>query len=60
MELVEAVAVWIGLLTGLVATVLAIVSIVFTYAVDKRSTGINTQMIQTLQKIESEVERSTA
>lgn len=58
-EIVEAVALWAGLLTGVVATVLAVVSMIFTYLVDKRASEINTQIIQTLQKIESAVERTT-
>jgi hypothetical protein len=59
METVEAVALWAGLLSGVVATALALVSIAFTYLVEKRSSEINNQIIQTLQKIESAVERTT-
>lgn len=52
----EDVALWIGLLGGLISIVLAIVAMVFTFAVDRRSTSVNEQVIQSLQKIESTVE----
>lgn len=56
---VEVVALWTGLFASIVGVVLAIVSILFTRSVETRSSKLNTDMIQTLQKIESAVERST-
>lgn len=53
---VETVALWAGLFSGVASIVLAIVAIVFTFAVDRRSSAINEQMIKSLQKIESTVE----
>lgn len=56
MAQVEQVALWTGLMAGVVGIVLAVVAISFTWVVDRRSQQINTQMIQSLQKIESTVE----
>ncbi len=53
---VELIALWAGLLAGVISVVLAIVAMVFTFAVDRRSSAINEQMIKSLQKIESTVE----
>ena len=53
---VELVALWLGLGAGLVSIVLALVAMVFTFAVDRRSSEINQQMIRSLQKIDSSVE----
>lgn len=57
MNIAEAIALWVGLFAGVVSIVLATVAMVFTYVVDKRSSAINEQMIQSLQKIETSVER---
>ncbi|WP_155293262.1 hypothetical protein [Rhodococcoides fascians] len=59
MEQVESVALWAGLIASIVGVVLAIVSILFTNAVERRSSELNTQIVQTLQKIETAVDRST-
>lgn len=59
MDAVNTVALWAGLLTGVISVALAIVSISFTYLVEKRASDINARVIQTLQKIESAVERTT-
>lgn len=56
MSQVDTAAVWIGLVAGIVSTVLAIVAMTFTFMVDRRSRDINDQMIKSLQKIESSVE----
>lgn len=53
---VELVALWLGLGAGLVSIVLAIVAMAFTFAVDKRSSRINEEMIKSLQKIHSSVD----
>jgi hypothetical protein len=53
---VETVALWLGLVSGVISIVLAIVAMTFTFAVDRRSSKINEQMIGSLQKIESTVE----
>ncbi|WP_282783950.1 hypothetical protein [Nocardia sp. CC201C] len=60
MSAVESVGLWVGLLSGVVGVVLATVSITFTYLVEKRASQISIQMIQSLQKIETVVERTTA
>ncbi|WP_280496897.1 hypothetical protein [Nocardia farcinica] len=56
---VEVVAMWIGVVSGIAGVVLAVVSITFAYVVERNATKINNQMIQSLQKIESAVERTT-
>ena len=53
----ETVAFWIGLIGSIVGIVLAIVAIVFSILVDRRSSKISDHTIQSLQKIESAVER---
>lgn len=59
MSQVETVALWIGLLVGVASIVLAVVALWFTFEVDKRSREVSDQMIRSLQKIESTVERSS-
>ncbi len=51
------VATWIGLLTGVTSVVLAVVAIWFSLATQRRAETVNMQTIQSLQKIESTVER---
>ena len=53
----ESVGLWAGILAGVISIVLAVVAIVFTAAIDKRSRDVTVQMIKSLQKIESTVER---
>ena len=57
MTQVETVAVWAGLIVGLMGTALAIVAIWFSYSVNKRSEEVNTTISVSLQKIESLAER---
>lgn len=57
METVESVALWVGLLVGMASVVLAGVALWFTSRVDKRSNEVTFQTVQSLQKIESTVER---
>ncbi len=57
MTQVETVAMWIGLAAGFSGTILAIVAMAFTYVVNKRSEEINSQSIESLQKIETRVEQ---
>jgi hypothetical protein len=54
---VEWVALWIGLLSSVVGVALSIVAILFAWAVERGSRDVNNKTIQSLQKIESEVER---
>ncbi|MCW2753749.1 MAG: hypothetical protein JWQ32_1160 [Marmoricola sp.] len=56
MSNLELVGLWVGLIGGVVSIVLALVAMAFTFAVDRRSTSINEQVIKSLQKIESTVE----
>lgn len=58
-EQVEVVALWLGLIASIVGVVLALVSIMFTRAVEQRASELNLQIVQTLQKIETAVDRST-
>lgn len=53
------VATWVALITGIVGISLSGVAIWFTFRVESRSRRVNEQMIQSLQKIESYVERSS-
>jgi len=53
----QTVAFWIGLIGSVVGIVLSIVAIVFSILVDRRSSKISDHTIQSLQKIESAVER---
>ncbi|NKR52915.1 hypothetical protein GS481_01835 [Rhodococcus hoagii] len=57
---VDNVALWAGLLSGVVGVALAVVSIVFTRSVEQRSSDLNHEMSNALQRIESAVARSTA
>lgn len=57
---VETVALWIGLIGSVVGIVLSIVAIVFSVHVDRRSSQLSDRTIQSLQKIESGVERSSS
>ena len=56
---VEAVALWVGLIASIVGVVLSIVAIAFAVLVNNRVSDINDKMIQSLQKIEFAVERSS-
>lgn len=60
MNQVESVAFWAAFIASLVGIVLSIVAIVFSILVDRRSSRINEKTIQSLQKIESAVERSSS
>jgi hypothetical protein len=57
MSQAESVAFWIGLISSIVGIVLSVVAIVFAILVDRRSSKISDHTIQSLQKIESAVER---
>lgn len=57
MNQVETVAFWIAFVGSVVGIVLSIVAIVFAILVDRRSSKISDHTIQSLQKIESAVER---
>jgi hypothetical protein len=57
MSQVETVALWAGLISSIAGIVLSIVAMVFAIWVNNRATDINNQMIRSLQKIESSVER---
>ena len=54
------VATWVGLFAGVVGMALAVVAIWFTFSTDARSRRVSEQMIRSLQKIETSVERSSA
>jgi hypothetical protein len=56
----ESVAFWIGLIASITGIVLSLVAIVFSVLVDRRSSTISDKTIQSLQKIESAVERSSS
>src|SRR3954464_15733564 len=56
---VERVALWVGLIASVAGIVLSIVAIWFAREVDTRSAAITKQTIQSLQKIESTVERQS-
>jgi hypothetical protein len=60
MNQVESVSFWIGLISSIVGIVLSVVAIVFSVLVDRRSSTISDRTIQSLQKIESAVERSSS
>jgi len=60
MNQVESVAFWVEFITSIVGIVLSIVAIVFSILVDRRSSTISAHTIQSLQKIESAVERSSS
>ena len=57
MSQVETVALWAGLISSIAGIVLSIVAMVFAIWVNNRATDINNQMIRSLQKIDSSVER---
>lgn len=57
---VDVVALWIGLIAGVVSIVLAVVAIWFTVLVDKRSRDVSSVTIQSLQRIDSAVGRISA
>lgn len=54
---VEMVATWAGLISGIVGVALSVVAIWFTFAVNRRSEEVTQHTVQSLQKIESTVER---
>jgi hypothetical protein len=49
---VEAVALWVGLISSIVGVVLSVVAIAFAVLVNNRASDINDKMIQSLQKVE--------
>lgn len=51
---------WIALITGIIGISLSGVAIWFAFSVDSRSRRVSEQMIQSLQKIETFVERSSS
>src|SRR5258706_2692276 len=55
---VEKVATWAGLITGIAGSVLSVVVIWFALATEARSRAVSDQMIKSLQKIESAVDRT--
>jgi hypothetical protein len=58
-EHVEHVATWVGLITGVIGVTLSLLAGWFAFEVNKRADTINNQVITTLQKIESAVERTS-
>jgi hypothetical protein len=60
MNQTESVAFWIGLVGTIAGIVLSIIAIVFSILVDRRSSTVSDKTIQSLQKIESAVERSSS
>jgi hypothetical protein len=56
----ESLAFWISFIGTIVSIVLSLVAIVFSVLVDRRSTTVSDRTIQSLQKIESAVERSSS
>jgi hypothetical protein len=59
MDAIQSVATWVGLIASIAGIVLSLVAIVFSVLVDRRSSTISERTIQSLQKIESAVERSS-
>ncbi|HLL06424.1 MAG TPA: hypothetical protein VK539_37985 [Myxococcaceae bacterium] len=57
MTQVEVVALWTGLISGIVSIVLSIVAIVFSVLVNQRSDKVSDQTIQSLERIGTTVER---
>jgi hypothetical protein len=55
----DVVGLWVGIISGIVGTVLAIVALAFTYAVNDRSSRVSDQTIRSLQSIETQVGRSS-
>jgi hypothetical protein len=60
MSTVEKVALWSGLISSIVSIVLSIVAIVFAVLVDRAARNVTAQTVKSLQKIESEVDRSSS
>ncbi len=60
MSTVEQVALWAGLISSIIGIVLSIVAIVFAVLVDRSARNVTAQTIKSLQKIESEVDRSSS
>ncbi|HYI65415.1 MAG TPA: hypothetical protein VEW95_00665 [Candidatus Limnocylindrales bacterium] len=56
----ELMGLWVGLVASIVGIVLSIVAMVFAFAVDQRSRTVTNQTIQSLQKIETTVERMSS
>jgi hypothetical protein len=56
----ENVGLWLGIIVGIAGVVLAIVAIWFATRVDDRSSRVNNQTIQSLQKIETTVEKMSS
>ncbi|HEY4216735.1 MAG TPA: hypothetical protein VGM67_06330 [Gemmatimonadaceae bacterium] len=52
----QTVATWVGLIGGVVSIVLSVVAIAFAVMVNNRATAVNDQTIQSLKKIEGDVE----
>lgn len=59
MSQVETVALWVSLLIGVASMVLAVVTIVLAISAERRSERVSSQTIQSLQKIETTVERQS-
>lgn len=59
MTQVEVVALWVGLISSIVGVVLSVVAIVFAVLVNNRASDINDRMIESLQKTQFSVERSS-
>ena len=57
MSTVDQVALWVGLISGIVSIVLSVVAIAFAVMVDRSARAVTAQTIKSLQKIESDVER---
>lgn len=60
MNQTESMAFWISFVSSITGIVLSIVAIVFSILVDRRSSTISDKTIQSLQKIESAVERTSS
>jgi hypothetical protein len=54
---VEHVAVWVGLILAVAGIALAIVSMLFTWVVNKRAETLNDQTVKALTKLETDMER---
>jgi hypothetical protein len=54
---VSDVALWVGVISGIIGIALSVVAIVFSILVNNRSAEVSDKTIQSLQKIESTVER---
>jgi hypothetical protein len=60
MSQVEIAGLWIAIIAGITATVLAVVSILFTKSVDERSSRVTAETIRSLENIQSTVQRLSA